>query len=333
MFLPCRSAVHSAIRAAKLGSCLFFGRWMMNLPSPSQQLLSNLLLVAVIISLTAAFERLADEVVMVELMIEQIATVWQTILGWRCEMARQTHLTFELTPESAKAELANPPHSRREFAFQTVLKNRTAPSAGFSLEGAGTLEKWKNGKGILSRWYPQTIGKRISNIELVANRLHCSHGDAFDVLTHCQKDRNTVFFIDPPYTAGGKRAGSRLYTHSKVDHKKLFSLCENLQGDFLMTYDNAEEVQVLAKKHGFQTKAVAMKNTHHAEITHLLFGRDLDWVDEGGMFYRKLKRCNMSSRNRSAIANEQSRQNELRLSSPALRDSPARWVFRRSSRG
>ena len=98
------------------------------------------------------------------------------------------------------------------------------------------------------------------------------------------KDRDTVFFIDPPYTAGGKRAGSRLYTHSEVDHERLFTLCESLCGDFLMTYDNADEVRALADQHGFQTKAVPMKNTHHAEMAELLIGRNLDWVEEGGIF-------------------------------------------------
>ena len=51
-----------------------------------------------------------------------------------------------------------------------------------------------------------------------------------------------------------------------------------------MTYDNAEEVKVLARRYGFQTRAVPMKNTHHAEMTELLVGRNLDWVDEGGIF-------------------------------------------------
>ena len=51
-----------------------------------------------------------------------------------------------------------------------------------------------------------------------------------------------------------------------------------------MTYDNAEEVQALAEKHGFQTKPVAMKNTHHAEMNELLIGRDLGWVESGGVF-------------------------------------------------
>ncbi len=106
----------------------------------------------------------------------------------------------------------------------------------------------------------------------------------FDVLARFQKDRDAVFFIDPPYTAGGKRAGSRLYTHSEIDHDKLFSLCEKLRGDFLMTYDNAEEVRALAEQHGFETKPVAMKNTHHAEMDELLIGRNLDWVEDGGVF-------------------------------------------------
>jgi DNA adenine methylase len=57
-----------------------------------------------------------------------------------------------------------------------------------------------------------------------------------------------------------------------------------MRGDFLMTYDNAEEVRALAGRHGFQTKPVAMKNTHHAEMNELLIGRNLDWVDNGGVF-------------------------------------------------
>ena len=170
-----------------------------------------------------------------------------------------------------------------KLVFQTILKNRTA-HGGILAEGAGVLKNGENGKGILSRWYPQTIAKRITNIELVAKHLEFIHGDAFDVLARFQKDSNAVFFIDPPYTAGGKSAGSRLYTHSVIDHDKLFSLCEKLRGDFLMTYDNADEVISLAEKHGFETKPVAMKNTHHAEMNELLIGRNLDWVEDGGIF-------------------------------------------------
>ena len=53
-----------------------------------------------------------------------------------------------------------------------------------------------------------------------------------------------------------------------------------------MTYDNAKEVRALAEMHGFETKPVAMKNTHHAEMNELLIGRNLDWV-EGGAILRE----------------------------------------------
>ena len=93
-------------------------------------------------------------------------------------------------------------------------------------------------------------------------------------------DPTAVFFIDPPYTAGknGKRAGQRLYTHNQLDHRQLFELVRHIRGDFLMTYDNAQEVRDLALQHGLDTRLVPMKNTHHAKMTELLIGRNLDWV-------------------------------------------------------
>jgi DNA adenine methylase len=258
-----------------------FRRWMMSLPSQPATLVEPFA-GGGIISLTAAFEQLAGSVVMVEL-DNQIAAVWKTILTGEAESLAKRILQFDLSPESAKAEFSKSPKSQCEHAFQTILKNRTA-HGGILAEGAGLLKQGENGKGILSRWYPQTIARRIINIGFVAKRIEFIHGDAFAVMAEYRKNKDTVFFIDPPYTAGGKSAGSRLYTHSVVDHDKLFSICEKLKGDFLMTYDNAKEVRVLAERHGFETKAVSMKNTHHAEMDELLIGRDLSWVEHGGIF-------------------------------------------------
>ena len=87
-----------------------------------------------------------------------------------------------------------------------------------------------------------------------------------------------IFFIDTPYTAGGKRAGSRLYLHSELDHHKLFKSVSQIRGDFLMTYDDAEEVRALAQQYGFNFRTIPMKNTHHAKMTELVIGRNLDWL-------------------------------------------------------
>lgn len=227
-----------------------------------------------IISLTAAFEKLADRVIMVEL-DEQIASVWESILDGNAGWLAKEILSFTLNHETAKIMLAQCPTSKRKLAFQTILRNRIN-HGGILADGSGIIKNGENGKGICSRWYPQTIAKRIKNIEFVSKHISFYHADAFQIMAEHRNKPDVVYFIDPPYTAGGKRAGSRLYKHSEIDHEKLFEFCKTLRGDFLMTYDNADEVLELASNHGFQVKPIAMKNTHHAKMTELLIGRDLN---------------------------------------------------------
>lgn len=83
-----------------------------------------------------------------------------------------------------------------------------------------------------------------------------------------------VFFVDPPYTV----AARRLYPEWQVDHGALFALLSEVRGDVLLTYDNTREIAALANEFGFQTQAVAMKNTHHAKMTELLIGKNLSWL-------------------------------------------------------
>ena len=129
-----------------------------------------------------------------------------------------------------------------------------------------------------SRWYPATLRNRILSIFEIKDRIQFIEGDGMIVLEEHLDDSEVAFFIDPPYTAAGKKAGTRLYTHHELDHERLFELTASVRGDFLMTYDNAEGVLEMAERFGFDTEAIAMKNTHHAEMTELLIGRDLDWV-------------------------------------------------------
>ena len=126
-----------------------FRRWMMSLPIQPAVLVEPFA-GGGIISLTTAFELLADKAVMVEL-DKQIASVWQSILGGDAKWLAKRLLAFELTPESAKAELSRPADSLRELAFQTILKNRSA-HGGILAEGAGVLKNGENGKGIQTLW-------------------------------------------------------------------------------------------------------------------------------------------------------------------------------------
>ena len=230
-----------------------------------------------IISLTALFEEFVSRVVMVEI-DEEIAAVWQSVVDGHAEWIAKRILSFELTKESVIDEISRTNVDLREKAFQTILKNRTF-HGGILAEGSGFLKYGENGKGIRSRWYPATLSKRFSNLKLVADRILFCKDDGLEVIQEYSRRQDVVFFIDPPYTAGGKKAGKRLYRHFTLDHERLFTLCESVKGDFLMTYDNADEVKMMARNHGFQMRLIPMTNTHHATMQELVIGKDLSWMD------------------------------------------------------
>lgn len=228
-----------------------------------------------IVGLTVAFEDLANRVTLVEL-DHQIAAVWKTILYGDGEWLANMIVDFDFSAEMVEAELARTDLSIKEQAFQTILKNRVN-RGGILAPGAGKVKYGENGKGLASRWYPETLSNRIRKITRIRDKFAFIEGDGIEVLEENSHLAGAVFFIDPPYTAGGKRAGNRLYTHYELDHDKLFNVSSRLTGDFLMTYSNDKDVKNLARKYHLAMKEIAMKNTHHAKMTELLIGRNLDW--------------------------------------------------------
>lgn len=232
-----------------------------------------------IISLTAVAERLADHVVMVEL-DEDVAAVWQTILSDDGPWLAQRIAEFHLSLHTLHTALSQPPRSTRDRAFATILRNRVN-RGGILAPGVGMVKEGENGRGVCSRWYPQTLYRRIMDIVSLRHRITFVQGDGLAVMRAYAHHPECAFFIDPPYTAGGKQAGRRLYTHSRIDHAELFHIGAGVAGDILFTYDNAEELHALAAQAGFQTATVAMKNTHHTTMTELLIGRDLSWLNDG----------------------------------------------------
>lgn len=231
-----------------------------------------------IISLTALFENLVSKAVMVEL-DEEIAAVWQAIVDGNSKWLANRILSFDLTRENVIDEISIKTTSIKEKAFQTILKNRTF-HGGILAEGSGFLKNGENGKGIRSRWYPETLARRLSDIDYITEKIEFRCDDGLKVMKEYASHSGVRYFIDPPYTAGGKKAGNRLYKHCELDHEELFKICETLKGDFLMTYDNSEEVKALARKHKFQMRLIPMINTHHATMEELVIGKNLSWLDK-----------------------------------------------------
>ena len=225
-----------------------------------------------IVSLTAVMEGLVGHCLMVEL-DRDVAAFWHAALRHGpqlCEMIKD----FQPTRDSVDALSQRIPVDVLEHGFRTLVLNRTR-CGGILAPGASLSRYGEGGKGVASRWYPETLVRRLSDIAGHARRIGFCEADGIsqlEVLIGSLGD-DCVLFVDPPYTAGGKRAGKRLYAHSELDHGRLFELLADRVCDFLMTYDRTPEIEALVRNHGFHTVQVLMKNTHHARIPELVISR------------------------------------------------------------
>jgi DNA adenine methylase len=227
-----------------------------------------------IVGLTAGFEGLAEHAVLVE-RDASVAAVWQTILGGQANWLADQILNFNLNRDKVASILRGEPVTQRERAFAVILRNRVQ-RGGIMASGAGLVKTGENGRGLHSRWYPETLARRIQEIASVRERFSFIEGDGLEIIRRYSDDESAAFFVDPPYTV----AARRLYLHWQVDHRNLFGLLANVKGDVLLTYDNTREIAALASEFGFETQAIAMKNTHHAKMTELLIGKNLSWLRE-----------------------------------------------------
>src|SRR5437899_10658917 len=101
--------------------------------------------------------------------------------------------------ENVRRVLDASAESVREKAFQTILRNRVQ-RGGIMAPGAGLLKHGENGHGIASRWYPETLSRRILDIVSKRNWITFVQGDGIDFIDKNGESNNRFWFIDPPYT-------------------------------------------------------------------------------------------------------------------------------------
>ena len=223
-----------------------------------------------VVSLTAVMERFAERALMAEI-DRDVAAFWHAAL--RCgDELRERLLGFEPTRETVGQLELEQPDAVLDRGFRTLVLNRTR-RGGILAPGAALTRNGENGKGLKSRWYPETIADRLSDISAHADRLTFCETDGMQLLAATAGSPGSVVFADPPYTAGGKRAGTRLYASHEVDHPLLFEILGDAGAEFLMTYDRAPEIVSLVGRHGFHAVEVSMKNGHHARVPELVITR------------------------------------------------------------
>ena len=165
-------------------------RWLNSKPEPPVELIEPFAGGA-IVGLTAAFENLAQRVTLVELDFE-IAAVWHTILNGRGVWLADEIAYFKLSKESIDAALTKDPKDLHEKAFATILRNRIS-RGGILASGAGVVKNGENGKGLASRWYPETLRRRILDIVNLKDRIRFVQGDGRIHAGECASPGNSLF--------------------------------------------------------------------------------------------------------------------------------------------
>lgn len=201
-----------------------------------------------------------------------VAAFWQCVLTGDLPTLLERVRAFVPTPAGvceATAAAGAAGASEVDVAFATLVLNRTR-HGGVIASRAGSLGRGERGRGLASRWYPDTLITRLQHARTLAPNVRLHHGDWSEVVGA----REVAYFVDPPYSLGAGSPGRRLYTHHDVDHEQLFAALAATGAPVALTYHDHESVRALAHGHGMQVAAVAARGNRGVR-RELLISNDL----------------------------------------------------------
>ena len=219
------------------------------------------------VSLDAVASGAARSAHLVEL-DDGVAAVWALLVdGSGADVGRLSTLVADFSPDrdAVAKVVSSTPHTTLDLAFRTLVRNRFQHN-GVMADGAGLLRSGEAGRGLASRWYPQTLCRRFAAVHELADRLTFTHGDGLAVLAG---DDRRVAFVDPPYTVGATSPGARLYGSSQVDHDAVFAAVVARSAPAYLTYHDDLAVVALATRYGLTVDRVMMRTGHHRNTAEL----------------------------------------------------------------
>lgn len=171
---------------------------------------------------------------------------WDTVVNRPdplCEMIRRTPVTIEEWYRQ-RTILADPQSSALELAYATLFLNRTNRSGILKAGVIGGKEQ----SGIYKldcRFNKGDLIHKIQRIHIYRKVIRVTRLDAEKCLKKWEKDlpRRALVNIDPPYFTQGRDLYLSFYNES--DHARLAKLVQNLQVPWMLTYDDAPEIEAL----------------------------------------------------------------------------------------
>lgn len=157
----------------------------------------------------------------------------------------RTPVTLEEWHKQKKIQERKNRASELSLGFSTFFLNRTNRSGVIQKAGViGGLNQDGNYK-LDCRFNKEGLIEKIRRIEKYKHRINFYNMDALDFIEMLDNDlpKNTFFCVDPPYF----NKGSTLYTnfYNPDDHKHIAKRLKKLKKSWILTYDDASEIQRL----------------------------------------------------------------------------------------
>ena len=161
-----------------------------------------------------------------------------------CKVIRETKVRME-TWEKQRAVYASDEPDPLELAFATFFLNRTNRSGiitGGVIGGKKQAGEWKIG----ARYNKDDLIKRIEKVGRYSGRIRLYNYDATEFIKKVVPTlpERSLTYLDPPYYVKGQQMLYANY-YLEGDHAEIARLVMALERNWLVTYDDVDEIQAL----------------------------------------------------------------------------------------
>lgn len=221
-----------------------------------------------------------------------IYAFWHSILHESeafCKLIKDTPINIEIWHKQKEIQSNKENVDLLSLGFSTFFLNRTNRSGILKAGVIGGYNQTGNYK-IDARFNKEDLIKRIQRIASYADRIHLTNEDAVNLVQRLKKElnRNTLFYLDPPYYIKGK--GLYMNYYNDNDHQDIANVIDEIQDHkWIISYDNVPFITNLYSKYrqqSFELNYSASNSGKGEEI--MIFCNNID-IPEHYLFNRNTK--------------------------------------------
>jgi DNA adenine methylase len=208
------------------------------------------------VALHLLFEKYVSEITINDI-DRSIFAFWHSVLNNTdefCNQIEKTKINIKNWDKMREIQKNKKRANLFELGFSTFFLNRTNMSGiinggvigGIKQEGAYKIDCRFNKKDLI---------QRIKKIAEQKEKIHLEHVDAVELIGKIPKNKNTIFYFDPPYYLKGQSLYMNFYEHD--DHEAVSRAIAKIKNArWVVSYDDAKQIRDLYPKYNIKNYSV-----------------------------------------------------------------------------